>query len=252
MSTHASANENSFLDRLDARIKLPLLLGLVILVFAASNWMSLVLITIGFLVVSTMAQVSMRDIFQAWWSLRWLLLFTLLMHLLFSPGYTLFGLSWLSRDGLVHGLFVVAQLCLAVCGALLLSRTTPIEILADTFGWFLLPFKKLGCPVDDWRRQLLLTLKFMPIVREEYLAIQRADLMGSEQRPGYVKKWFMKTIRLIDRLLVRADTLACEIVAGKEQLADCREWPTFRLFSINNGMVILGALLLVMFYLMAQ
>ena len=42
------------------------------------------------------------------------LLFTLMLHLLFSPGRTLFGTCWLSYDGLLTGLRVAMELLLAL------------------------------------------------------------------------------------------------------------------------------------------
>ncbi len=94
------------LHRLDPRIKLLSVLVLVMLVFAAKTWAQLLV----FAVVSIIAIRVISPFFKTIWSMcrlmRWLLLFTLLVHLFFSSGRTLWGLSWLSYDGLLTGSFV--------------------------------------------------------------------------------------------------------------------------------------------------
>lgn len=239
--------EQSFIGQLDVRLKLPLLLGLVIMAFAALNWFALGLVVTGCLMLCWLSRVPGREFVLTWWTLRWLLLFSLLLHLFLTPGHTLFGLRWLSRDGLNQGLFVVIQISFALTIAMLLSRTTPVERLAAAFAWFMKPFRHFGCPVDEWRKQLLLVLKFLPLVRQEYLATAVDPTRGS-----FAHQWLNRTIRMLDRLLEQADAMATRVAVGEEQLADDADWPPLRPFSGANGALLLGGLLLLVVYLIAH
>ena len=93
---------DSILHRLDPRLKLGGLPVLVIAAFAAhtaGQRLALFLLA-GTLIL--LAGGHWRFFLRGLWALRWLFLCTVLLHLLFSPGRTLFGSVWLSLDGLLR------------------------------------------------------------------------------------------------------------------------------------------------------
>jgi len=129
----------TILHRLDPRVKVLSCLVLVVLSFGAAGWMQLLsIITIVALAVWSIKPVS-QQVLRLFWLLRWFLLFTFLLHLLLSPGRTLWGLSWLSFDGLLSGAFVCLQMLLAVAASALLGITTTTASLSQAFGWFVRP-----------------------------------------------------------------------------------------------------------------
>lgn len=208
----------SLLHRLDPRIKVLASLTFVMLTFSAQAWLPLtVLLGATGLALWPVAQQATM-IVRLCLKLRWLLLLTFLMHLLFSPGRTLWGLSWLSFDGFLTGSFVCLQILLAIIIASLTAMTTPSESLAGTFGWLTRPLQSLGCATDEWQRIFQLTLGFIPVVHEELNAATGSKASPSDRLPVGTKRWSRWLLimqELIERLLKRGDQAAHELAAGQ-------------------------------------
>lgn len=209
---------NSFLHRVDPRVKLLLLLGLIACLFSASNPQRLFLIScLWFAVAGTTIQ-GLHDVWRIVKMLRWLLFFTLALHLFFTPGRTLFGTSWLSYDGLLLGLMINGQLLLAVLFSLLLAWTTRPEAMAFGLTTILTPLQKLKVPVKEAGGMLLLVLHFFPLIQNE-VAILKSE--RKDQSVGIMsgfKGWLLNIEPLLNRLFDRADQLANDIVSGTEIL----------------------------------
>ena len=138
-----------------------------------------------------------------------MLLFTLLLHLFFTPGRTLFGTSWLSYDGLLRGLLVDGQLLLAVLFSILLAWTTQPERLAWGLAFLLSPLQRFKLPVREAAGLLILVLQFFPIIRDEV-----GQLPGGTEMPkglAGLKARAALVGPLLLRLVDRADQMAVEI-----------------------------------------
>lgn len=209
---------DSLLHRLDPRFKLVLLLLLIVGLFAAPGPYRLLLlfsIAAGGL---WSCRIPYAQVLSKLLSLRWLLLFSLLLHLFFTPGRTLLGTSWLSYDGLMRGLTVDLQLLLSLIFSYLLAFTTSPVALTWGLVRLLSPLGRFGVPVRESGGLLLLVLRFIPLVREEAILLnQKKQIFG-----------FLDRIRsaagligpLLLRLVERADALAHEIVAEGMPLGD--------------------------------
>ena len=172
---------DSLLHRLDPRVKVVSCLLLVVLAFAASEWAELFLLLAFVVMAFWLFPPLQSSILQLSWMLRWLLLFTLLTHLLFSPGRTLWGISWLSLDGLLRGSFVCVQMLMAVAMSALMAVTTTTRNLSRAFGWFVQPLQWLGCRTDEWQKMLLLTLDFIPVVQSEIRVSAESDAAANAE-----------------------------------------------------------------------
>lgn len=208
----------TLLHRLDPRVKVLSCLLLVILSFAATDWIKLFPIVVAIVLAVWLTSPEFSSLWRVCRMLRWLLLFTLLMHLLFSSGRTLWGVGWLSLDGLLTGLFVCVQMLMAVVASALLAITTSTETLSGTFGWFVQPLQLLGCKTREWQKVLLLTMDFMPIVQEEIHACSSSDVENHtvstlQNGIGRWSAWTMKLHGLVLRLLDRGDMIANRIAA---------------------------------------
>lgn len=220
---------NSFLHRVDPRVKLLLLLGLITCLFSASNPQRLFLISCLWFVAAGATIRGLHDVWRIIKMLRWLLFFTLALHLLFTPGRTLFGTSWLSYDGLLLGLMINTQLLLAVLFSLLLAWTTRPEAMAAGLTTLLAPLQRVKVPVREAGGMLLLVLHFFPLIQEE-VAILKTE--GRAEGGGVVsgfRGWLSQIEPLLNRLFDRADQLAQDIVSGSAVLAgqEGQEEPQF-------------------------
>lgn len=165
----------TLLELLDPRLKLVLLPLLIAATFSAGSPLRLGLLSL----LALWLFHAQRDIPQLWRQvvrpLRYLLLVTLLIHLVFSSGHTLLGRTWLSLDGLQLGLLTCWRLLVAVMFAVLLTRTSPSEELAAALGDLLAPLKRFGLKVDALSEFLFLTLSFIPVLQRQAKQLLQRD-----------------------------------------------------------------------------
>lgn len=244
----------SLIHRLDPRIKLLSSLTLVVLTFAATHWAELavliVVAAIALRLLSAYALLALRICLM----LRWLLLFTFLMHLLLSPGRTLWGLSWLSLDGLYLGSFVCLQMVVAVIFTTTLAITTSVEDLAAAFGWFVRPLSRLGCRTDDWQKTLSLALGFIPVIHAEFRDSGKSGIASAERERNGKGRWSLfiaKTQDLTERMLARGDKMAHEIAADGSSCLIPPALPSIRPLSLLDRYFISTMMLVIVCHWLA-
>jgi energy-coupling factor transport system permease protein len=200
---------DSPLRRLDPRVKLLLLPMLTMSVFAAASLPRLLLLLGTAVLLALLSRLPLGQFWRPLYLLRWLFFATLLLHLFFTPGHTLWGLAWLSLDGLLAGLLICLRLALAVVFSSLLTMTTAPEELVGGGVSLLSPLRRCGLPVERGGALLLLVLRFIPLLAEEVVR-----LLGTEKasRPvswaGRLKALLDFLEELLLRLLQRAEELA--------------------------------------------
>lgn len=224
---------DSFLHRLDPRLKLAVLPLLVIAAFAARTVEQRVALSLLSVTLILLAGGHWRFFLRGLWTLRWLFLCTVLLHLFFSPGRTLFGSLWLSLDGLLRGLQVCEQLALAILFSSLLTLSTSPAELAAAVSALLLPLGRFGIPTRQLSLLLLLVLHFIPILREEGLAqLAASRASGTNPVRGRLLERGQAVGRmvapLILRLIDRADRLAMAVAAGEPVVEELPPLPPFR------------------------
>ena len=252
VETSLYQHAETILHSLDPRVKVLSCLILVVLSFGATGWMQLLSVLAAVaLAVWSIKSVS-RRILRLFWLLRWLLLFTFLLHLFLSPGRTLWGLSWLSFDGLLSGVFVCLQMLLAVAASALLGITTTTESLTQAFGWFVRPLRWLGCRTGEWQKTLLLSLDFIPVVHAEIRTSGRAEWGASDRltptvSQGRFAAWGKRLHGLIFRLVDRGDEIAHKLTLDDDTVSSQNVLPAFlpmalldQLFSMAVCLVILS------------
>lgn len=236
----------SLLHRADPRLKLSACGLLAVLTFAAGSWPRLAVMATALLLLCTLARCGPFWMLKTLWPLRWLLLFTLLLHLFLSPGHTLFGVAWLSRDGLLHGALVCAQLCIAILAATLLNLTTAARQTARACGWLLAPLRRFGCPVQRWEELTALVLDFFPIMRDE---LRETAVGGKESWRRRIMAWEERLLPLFDRLVERADRLAHQIAGGKGPVLADAPLPPFAVRTTADQLLLAGTGLTLLLYL---
>ncbi|MFO7982943.1 MAG: energy-coupling factor transporter transmembrane protein EcfT [Desulfuromonadales bacterium] len=219
---------NTPLHKLSPGLKLAALPGCVIASFICTGPFQLLALTVLAALLTVAADQAGKIWISGLWQLRYLFLVTVLLHTVLSPGHTLFGMSWLSLDGLLLGLRTAGQLALAVTFSSLLTLTTmPIEVvrsLEKMFSFFSFP--------KAWSREIILffslILYFVPLLREEAATVARRfedSRPASESERSLLKKAKMVVEMvhpLLFGLLDKANTLADRLASG-EPLFDRQE-----------------------------
>jgi len=209
---------DSPLHRCDPRLKLVILPLLMIAALAANGPLRLLLLSGIWLLLAGLARTPRSLWYRSARALRFLLLFTLLLHLLLTPGRTLFGTSWLSQDGLQIGLLTCWKLLLALFFASLLTLTTRPEEVAAALGRLLAPLERVGLPAARISEFVQLVLYFIPVLQEEVRGLSHGRRPDAPRRQGWLQRCRAAgqlVEPLVLRLVDRADELAHQVAAGR-------------------------------------
>lgn len=244
----------SFLHRMDPRIKLGFTVGLSIIILTANPLTSMAVGLALFLLVF-ICGISLPVIGQALQPLLFFIVLIFLAHSFFTPGASLFvipytGLS-LSGAGLAQGFFVSWKfLCLIVAAILLTMTTQPSRMIA-AIKFFLQPLKLLRIPVDSIAVMIMVALRLMPV-----LLAQKDQMEIARRARGYngrklsfllrIRAFLLLTTRILLSVFQRADELAAAMEARNYQLASRTSFVELRMTRTDFiGLFFLGIFLVI-------
>ncbi len=168
-----------FLHRLDPRLKVVLLLFFTTVVFLVTSFFGLFFLLAFLFFLILVGRLPFSWILRNLWSLSYFLLFTLIAHLLFTPGEIIFKWGFLSvtKEGVENGFFFFFRISLLIISSAVLTfTTTPIE-LTDALENLLAPLKKIKVPTDEIALMMTIALRFIPILIVEADKIKKAQMV---------------------------------------------------------------------------
>lgn len=163
---------------------------------------------------------SVRQSPRALRPFRWLMGFVLVFNALFSASGSLLlqaGPVQITSGGLLFGALCVVRFALIMLGTSTLMATTSPTALADGAATLMRPLGRLGLRTDDATIAIQLTLRFVPVLVEEFnriKAAQEARLARFDSpSPLQRARAFIPVITpLFSSALRRSDTLALAMV----------------------------------------
>lgn len=207
---------NSFVHKMDARIKILLSIAYIVAVFLVRSFHFL---GFGacFIFVLLATLVAKIPLLKTLKSVKVIILFILLSALLQiffnKDGTPLWEGGFITDIGLLYAGFIVARITLVVLGASLLTLTTsPVE-LADGIESLLTPLKYIKFPVHEFALIMSIALRFIPTLLDETDRIIKAQkARGADFESGNIFKRVKALIPVLIPLLIssfrRADELA--------------------------------------------
>jgi energy-coupling factor transport system permease protein len=153
---------NSWLHRLDARVKLLLAAAYVFAVFTASSWLGLLVCLALLLGASASARVPLRRLARGLLPVLVILAFTFVGH-----AFTLVPAFGFSPDGALAGLYFALRIVALVGSTTLLTLTSPLVGVSDAVASLLRPLRALRVPVEDIAMVFSIALRFIPLTAEE-------------------------------------------------------------------------------------
>ena len=187
---------DSFLHRMDARVKILLLLILLIEVFVFTSAPVYLMMTgITFLLIMT-SKVPLRMVLRSLKPLWWIILFTFVLHLFSHPGRELCRV-WqfvITQEGVEQGSLISVRLML------------------------LMPFKRLGLPAHELAMMMTIALRFIPTLISETDKIMKAQQSrGADFVTGSIMSRLKNMVPILVPLFLsafrRADDLALAMEA---------------------------------------
>lgn len=209
----------SLVHRLDPRVKMLLTFGLLIAIFAIKNFIGFLVVVLLFGAITYLGQLPWRLALRGIRPLFYILVFTLIIHFLFTAGQPLLRIGPLviSREGFVNGLFISSRLFLLVLGTSFLTLTTsPIE-LTDSIEYLLSVFKIFRLPAHEIAMMMTIALRFIPTLMVEAEKIMKAQMArGADFESGNLIRRARSYIPLLVPLFVSAFRRADELALAME------------------------------------
>ncbi|WP_024746894.1 energy-coupling factor transporter transmembrane component T family protein [Levilactobacillus namurensis] len=170
---------NSVVHRLDPRNKLLLSFCYIILVFLANSWVSyliLIILTLGAIAAS---KIKLGFLMRGIRPLIWLIVFTVLLQILFSPVGGQVYWHWafinITQSGLINAGFIFIRFLLIIMMSTLLTLSTQPLDIATGLASLMRPLRWLHVPVDTLAMMLSIALRFVPTLMDEAQKIMNAQ-----------------------------------------------------------------------------
>lgn len=243
---------DSFLHRMDPRVKIVLLFFFLLLIFFVENAAGFAALACAVALLMVFSRVPLMMQLRSIRPILWIVLFTFAVHLFMTPGTEAFRIGFLTAtwEGIVRGAYIGLRLILLILLSTLLTLTTSPLRLTDGLEALLSPLRRVGVPVHELAMMMTIALRFVPTLLEELDRIMKAQkARGVDFERGNI----MQRLRAIVPVLVplflsafrRADELALAMEArcyrGGEGRTQMKELRTGRLDYAAIGIFFLGA-----------
>ncbi len=205
---------NSFVHKMDARVKILIAIAYMVAVFLVSafHFLGFAACLLFVMLVAVVSKVPFLRVLKSVRTIIFFVVFSAILQLFFNKKGTV--VFWVITDvGLLNAAFIIARIMLIVLGASLLTLTTsPVE-LADGIEGLLYPLKWIKFPVHEFALIMSIALRFIPTLIDETDRIIKAQkARGADFESGNIFKRAKALIPVLIPLLIssfrRADELA--------------------------------------------
>lgn len=170
---------NSFVHKMDARIKLVLTLLFMVGIFFVVSFTGFAFITLYLLVVIALSRVPLKSVLKSVRGIVFLLFLTAILNVFFTKGDSEPLVDWwkiqIYKEGLIFAGKMLLRLTYLVIGSSILTLTTTPVDLTHAVESLLKPLRIVKFPVHEFALIMSLTLSFIPSLIEETDRIIRAQ-----------------------------------------------------------------------------
>jgi hypothetical protein len=210
---------DSFLHRMDARVKILLLVGFLLLIFFVENPAGFALLSaaVGVLMVTSRVPLMMQ--LRSIRPILWIVVFTFFVHLFMTPGEEAFRLGVLTAtwEGLARGGYIGLRLVLLILLSTLLTLTTSPLRLTDGLEALMSPLRRVGVPVHELSMMMTIALRFVPTLLEEMDRIMKAQkARGMDFEQGNILRRMRAIVPILVPLFLSAFRRADELALAME------------------------------------
>ncbi|HIU46655.1 MAG TPA: energy-coupling factor transporter transmembrane protein EcfT [Candidatus Fimadaptatus faecigallinarum] len=211
---------DSFLHRLDPRMKLIITLALIVLVFFVKGLIGYALLYGLIIGCAAFSRISPKFLIKGMKPILFIIALTFVLNALFASGDTVW-LSWgfltITREGVTNAVFMALRLVfLMICTQLMTLTTSPIA-LTDALERLMKPLKKIGFPAHELAMMMSIALRFIPTLLEETDKIMKAQsARGADFETGNLLRRAKAMVPLLVPLFVSAFRRADELALAME------------------------------------
>lgn len=206
---------NTFVHRLDPRVKLIFTIFFIIALFLAKHLLSYVVLIAVLVLCISVSKIKPKALFKGMKPVLFLVAITGILNLFYTSGDPIWqwGFLKITVEGIWAAIFMILRIVMLICCTFLLTYTTSPIMLTDGLENLLSPLKKIKVPVHELSMMMSIALRFIPTLIEEtdkIMSAQRAR--GADFDTGNLFQKAKALVPLLVPLFVssfrRADELA--------------------------------------------
>ena len=211
---------NSPLHRMDPRTKLIGIVLYIVALFLAKSALTYGLMFALLATLIAISRVPVKSIVRGMKPVVFILIFTAVLNLLYTPGDTVLWSWWvltITLEGVRTAIFMVVRIVMLITATFLLTYTTSPILLTDGIESLLRPLKHIRVPVHELAMMMSIALRFIPTLIEEtdkIMSAQRAR--GADFESGSLIRRAKALIPLLVPLFISAFRRADELAVAME------------------------------------
>jgi energy-coupling factor transport system permease protein len=206
---------DSFVHKLDPRIKIILTVLFVVMIFICKSFVSLALVLGVILVSVTASKVPFRMFTKSLKPIVPIVLFTAIINIFYITGgreLVSLGVIKITEKGLYTAIFMAIRIIFLIISSSLLTYTTVPTQLTDAIERLLSPLKIFHIPVHTLAMMMTLALRFIPTLIEEVERITNAQrARGADFESGSFLDKIKALIPILIPLFISAFRRAYEL-----------------------------------------
>ncbi len=210
---------NSWIHRLDARIKIIWTFAFIISLFLIRDFWGYIAVIITLVSIIGVSRVPLKFIFKGLKPIFLIIIFTFVINMFMTKGDPLVEIGFLTitKEGLYNALFMGTRLVLLILGSSLLTLATKPINLTDGIEKLLSPWQKIGLPAHELAMMMTIALRFIPTLLEETDKIMKAQMArGADFESGNIFNRAKSLIPLLVPLFISAFRIAQDLAMAME------------------------------------
>lgn len=214
----------SFIHRLDARVKIMLMIVYIAALFMINNPVSYILFTVFTIAAVLASRVPFGFIARGLKPMLFIIVFSGIINLFMTPGDVIWTapqiFGWrlkITNEGLELSVMMILRLLYLMMGTSLLTLTTSPLMLTDGIENLLKPFNKIKVPSHEIAMMMTIAIRFIPTLTEETDKIMKAQMArGADFESGNIIRRAKAMVPLLVPLFVSAFRRADELSVAME------------------------------------
>ena len=210
---------NSLLHKMDARMKIVLLILLMVSIFLCNNYASLGLVILITLVLVFVSKISFRVVLKSLKPILIIVVFTTILNVFYGSGEVLLQLGRIkiTEGGVNNAVFMAMRIILLVIQGVMLTYTTTPTSLTDAMEALMKPLSLFKVDTHSIAMTMTIALRFIPTLSEEVDRIISAQKSrGADIEGGGIVSRAKAIVPIIIPLFISAFGRAYELAEAME------------------------------------
>ncbi|MDD4376737.1 MAG: energy-coupling factor transporter transmembrane component T [Eubacteriales bacterium] len=209
----------SFIHKLDPRIKIIATVLFIIELFIVDNFIGFAIAAAALAIVVAISKVPLSFIMRGLKPILLIMIFTFCINIFMVDGKVLwqFGILKITKEGLYMAIFMAIRLILLIIGSSLLTLCTKPINLTDGIEKLMKPLEFIGVPSHEIAMMMSIALRFIPTLLEETDKIMKAQqARGADFESGNIINRAKSLIPILVPLFVSAFRIAQDLAMAME------------------------------------